>query len=79
MIQVKFTGEFLKLAPTENEKGFFTIEYESGLTILKLVNRFGIKDRGIKYSVMVNNSRKPEDYALEDSDSVLIIPLLAGG
>ena len=79
MVHVKFTGEFAKLAPPENDKGSFDIEYESGLTISQLITRFGIKDRGIKYSVMVNNSRKPEDYVLNDSDSLLIIPLLAGG
>jgi molybdopterin converting factor small subunit len=79
MIHVKLTGEFAKLAPAENDKGSFDIEHESGLTVLQLVTRFGIKERGIKYSVMVNNSRKPEDYILSDSDSLLIIPLLAGG
>ena len=79
MIHVKLTGEFAKLAPAENDKGSFDIEYENGLTISQLVARFGVKEKGIKYSVMVNNSRKPEDYALSDSDSLLIIPLLAGG
>ena len=79
MIRVKLTGEFTKLAPAENDKGSFDVEYESGLTVSLLVTRLGVKDLGIKYSVMVNNSRKPEDYALNDSDSVLIIPLLAGG
>ena len=79
MIHVKFTGEFAKLAPAENDKGSFDLEYESGLTISHLVTRFGIKDKGIKYSVMVNNSRSKEDYVLNDLDSVLIIPLLAGG
>jgi molybdopterin converting factor small subunit len=79
MIHVKLTGEFAKLAPEGNDKGSFDIEYEDGVTLSRLVTRFGVKERGIKYSVMVNNSRKPEDYVLNDSDSVLIIPLLAGG
>ena len=79
MIHIKLTGEFAKLAPEGNEKGSFDTEYEAGLTIARLITQLGVKDRGIKYSVMVNNSRKPEDYALNDSDSVLIIPLLAGG
>jgi molybdopterin converting factor small subunit len=79
MIQVKLTGEFIKLAPTGNDKGTFDMECENGLTLGQLVTRLGVKERNIKFSVMVNNSRKPEDYALCDLDSVLIIPLLAGG
>ena len=79
MIHVKLTGEFAKLAPEGNDKGSFDIEYESGITISQLLERFAVKERGIKYSVMVNNSRKPEDYVMVDSDSLLIIPLLAGG
>ena len=79
MINVRLTGEFMKLAPIENEKGSFDMEYESGLTLSELITRLGVRDRGMKYTVMVNNSRKPEDYCLSDSDSVLIIPLLAGG
>jgi len=79
MIQVKLTGEFMKLAPAGSEKGSYSMEYRPGLTISRFVADLGVKERGIKYSVMVNNSRKPEDYELCDSDSVLIIPLLAGG
>ncbi|MCL1812067.1 MAG: hypothetical protein FWG29_00945 [Treponema sp.] len=79
MIHVKLTGEFIKLAPEENVKGAFDMDYVSGLPVSKLVTELGVKDLGIKYSVMVNNSRKPEDYVLSDSDTVLIIPLLAGG
>jgi len=79
MIQVKLTGEFTKLAPEGSEKGTFNINYESGLTISQLVTRLGVREKGLKYSVMVNNARKSEDYVLSDSDSVLILPLLAGG
>ena len=69
----------MKLAPEGSEKGAFDTEYEAGLTILQLVTRLGVREKGIRYSVMVNTSRKPEDYVLCDSDTVLIIPLLAGG
>ena len=69
----------MKLAPEGSEKGTFEIGFESGLTISSLIARLGVKEKGIKYSVMVNNSRKSEDYCLSDLDSVLIIPLLAGG
>ena len=79
MIHVKLTGEFIKLAPAENVKGSFDFDFESGLTLARLIVCLGVKNLNIKYSVMVNNSRKPEDYVINDSDSVLIIPLLAGG
>ena len=79
MIHVKLTGEFVKRAPEGSEKGSFDIDYSSGMTVAALVTNLSIRDMGIKYSVMVNNARKPEDYILSDFDSVLIIPLLAGG
>jgi len=79
MIHVKLTGAFTKLAPAVNEKGAFDLDYETGLTVSGLLARYNVKGQGLKYSVMVNNSRKPEDYVLCDSDSVLIMPLLAGG
>jgi molybdopterin converting factor small subunit len=79
MIQVQLTGEFAKLSPAGSEKGSFDTEFEPGLTISQLVTRLGVRENGRKYSVMVNNSRKPEDYVICDSDTVLIIPLLAGG
>ena len=79
MIQVKLTGAFVKLAPAENDKGAFTMEYEQDLTISGLITRLGVPGLGVKYSVLINNSRKPEDYILCDSDTVLIMPLMAGG
>ena len=69
----------MKLAPDGSEKGSFDTEYESGLTISQLVTRLGVREKGLKYTLLVNNLRKPEDYALSDGDAVLIIPLLAGG
>ena len=79
MIHVKLTGQFIKLAPEGNNKGFFNTDYESGLTISRLIQRLGVKELRINYSVLVNNTRKPDDYVLSDSDTVLVIPLLAGG
>jgi len=79
MIHVQLTGEFIKLAPVGSEKGSFDTDYEAGVTVAQLVSRLGVKEKGIRYSVMVNNLRKSEDHALSDSDTVLIIPLLAGG
>ena len=79
MINVKLTGQFVKLAPAESEKGEFTAKFEAGLTLSALLERFGVAATGVKYTALVNNSRKPADYVLADSDSVTVMPLLAGG
>jgi sulfur carrier protein ThiS len=79
MIHIKLTGEFIKLAPSDSEKGMFDVEFETGMTLSALVDRLGIKDTGIKYTVLVNKARKSADYVFSDSDSITVMPLLAGG
>ena len=79
MINVKLTGQFMKFAPEGSEKGVFTAEFEAGLTLSALLSRLGVEGAGVNYTVLVNNSRKKKDYLLEDSDSITVMPLLAGG
>ena len=79
MIHVKLTGAFVKLAPAGNDNGAFDLECKPGLTIPVFLEQLGILGLGLKYTVLINNARKPQDYVLCDGDSVLIMPLLAGG
>ena len=79
MINIKLTGQFMKLAPVGSEKGVFTAEYEAGMTLSALLKRLGLEDASVKYVALVNNARKPEGYVLMDSDSITVMPLLAGG
>lgn len=79
MIKVKLTGDFQKLAPAGSEKGLFSVECEDGLTLLGLLAQLGVESAGIKYNVLVNNSRKDKGYVLQDADSIIVMPLLAGG
>ena len=79
MINVKLTGQFINLAPEGSDKGLFTVPHTVDMTLSALIAQIGIKDTGLNYTVFVNNDRKPEDYVLEDSDSIMVMPLLAGG
>ena len=79
MVNIKLTGQFISLAPAGSEKGAFASEYEAGVTLSALLKRLGVEDAGVKYTALVNNSRKPGDYLLNDLDSITVMPLLAGG
>jgi molybdopterin converting factor small subunit len=79
MINVKLTGQFMKLAPEGSEKGVFTTEYKAGTTLSSLLTQLGVESVGVNYTVLVNNLRKAKDYTLEDADSITVIPLLSGG
>jgi molybdopterin converting factor small subunit len=79
MIKIKLTGEFSKLAPVGNDKGLFAIEYEEGLSLGALLQRLGVAAAGVNYTALVNNSRKTPDYLMQDGDSIIVMPLLAGG
>jgi len=79
MISIKLTGQFLVLTPAHSEKGLFAMEYEVDLTLLALLTRLGVEGAGVNYNVLVNNSRKSADYIVQDNDSIIVMPLLAGG
>ena len=79
MITVKLTGPLEKLAPAGSENGPFRLEFSEGMTQAALIESLGIDGMGIRYMVLVNNSRKTNEYVLNDSDSVIIMPLLVGG
>lgn len=69
----------MKLTPAGGEKGLFTVEYKAGLTLFELLTLLGVESVGNKYTVLVNNSRQTMDYVLQDEDSIIVMPLLAGG
>ena len=79
MINVKLTGPFVNLAPEGSEKGEFTVEHRAGTTLSALLMQIGMDSADVKHKAFVNNERKPTDYVLEDSDSIIVMPLLSGG
>jgi molybdopterin converting factor small subunit len=79
MVNIKLTGQFKALAPAESKKGEFTLQYEAGMSLPSLISQLGVDKTGVKYNVIVNNVRKPADYVIKDSDSITVMPLLAGG
>jgi len=78
-LNVKLTGQFMKLAPADSDKGAFAASYPAGITLCELTRQLGVEGAGVKYTALVNNTRKGADYTLCESDSVTIMPLLAGG
>ena len=79
MISVKLTGPFVNLAPMGSNKGEFSVEHRAGTTLSALLTEIGMNSGDAKHKVFVNNERKPADYVLEDSDSIIVMPLLSGG
>jgi len=76
MITVKLLAVLKEFAPND---GRIELPYEQGMTVADALNATDIESAKVKYSVMVNNKRnKPED-TLEDGDTVIVMPLLAGG
>jgi molybdopterin converting factor small subunit len=78
MINIKLTGQFQALAPEGSENGLFDAGYLDQ-TLGELLDSLGVEGAGVKYNVLVNNLRKTKDYKLMDGDSVIVMPLLAGG
>jgi sulfur carrier protein ThiS len=78
-VNVKLTGQFIKLAPEGCDKGMFASECGAGMTLSAFLKQLGVEGAGVKYTALVNNERKPADYILSDSDSITVMPLLAGG
>ena len=76
MITVKLLAVLKEFAPND---GRVELPYEQGMTVADALNATDIGRAKVKYSIMVNNKRtKPED-AIKDGDTVIVMPLLAGG
>ena len=69
----------MKLAPEGSDKGVYTAAGAAGMTLSAFLKEAGVEGTGIKYTALVNNSRKSSDYVLCDCDSLTVMPLLAGG
>ena len=76
MVTVKLLAVLKEFAPND---GCAELPYTQGMTVADALSATDIESAKVKYSVMVNNKRtRPED-ALEDGDTVIVMPLLAGG
>jgi len=77
MITVKLLAVLKEFAP--NDDGRVELPYAQGMTVADALNATDIKSAKVKYSLMVNNMRKKPEDTLEDGDTVIVMPLLAGG
>ena len=76
MVTIKMMAVLKEFAPDD---GRAELDYEPGMTVADALGATGIANAKVKYSVMVNNARKKPDDALQDGDTLIVMPLLAGG
>ena len=80
MITMKLLAVLSDCAPSPlDSNGCFNLDYTAGMTVADALERTDIGKTNIKYTVFVNNARKDSSYALVDGDTVMVMPLLAGG
>ena len=76
MITVKLLAVLKEYAPDD---GIIELEFSSGMTVADAIAKTDVESTDIKYSLLVNNARKKPEDILEDGDTVMVMPLLAGG
>ena len=76
MITVKLLAVLKEYAPDD---GIVKLEYTPGMTVADAIAKTDVENTDIKYSLLVNNARKNPEDVLEDGDTVMVMPLLAGG
>ena len=76
MVTVKLLAVLKEFAPND---GFVNLPYTQGMTVADALAATDVASAKVKYSVMVSNKRKKPEDALEDGDTVIVMPLLAGG
>ena len=76
MVTVKLLAVLKEYAPDD---GIIELEFSPGMTVADAIAKTDVESTDIKYSLLVNNARKKPEDALEDGDTVMVMPLLAGG
>ena len=76
MVTVKLLAVLKEFAPND---GIIELEFMPGMTIADALAKTDVGSTDIKYSVLVNNARKTLEDAVEDGDTIMVMPLLAGG
>jgi len=76
MVTVKLLAVLKELAPDD---GIIELEYVPGMTVADALAKTDLESTDIKFSVLVNNARRMPEDAVDDGDTVMVMPLLAGG
>jgi len=79
MIRVKPLAVLAQYAPELDADGCYAVPYKPSLTIAEALEQMKLSETHVKYSVMVDNRRKKPDDLLEDGQTLMLMPLLAGG
>jgi len=76
MVTVKLLAVLKEFAPND---GHVELDYISGMTVADALAATDVSKTDVKYSILVNNTRRKPGDLLEDGDTVMVMPLLAGG
>jgi len=76
MVTVKLLAVLKEFAPDD---GLLELEYITGMTVADALAATDLSKTDVKYSVLVNNTRRKLEDVLDDGDTVMVMPLLAGG
>jgi len=76
MVTVKLLAVLKEYAPDD---GIIELEFSPGMTVADAIAKTDVESTDIKYSLLVNNARTQPEDVLEDGDTVMVMPLLAGG
>jgi len=79
MIKLKPLAHLKDYVPSLDEDGCFAVEFSPGMTIADALDLTEISNANIRYSILVDKSRKSPADVLQDGDVVTVMPLLAGG
>jgi molybdopterin converting factor small subunit len=78
MVKVKFIGMLAQYMKEKDDEGFWVIP-ESDLSIDDVLAMTDIAISPYTFLTSVNNERKSRDYVLQDGDTLLLAPIVAGG
>jgi molybdopterin converting factor small subunit len=79
MIKIKMMAALKEYAPSMDGDGCFALEHKPGMSVADALSRTRVAEANVNYSVLVNKVRKNAGDPLEDGDTVIVMPLLAGG
>ena len=91
MVTIKLLAVLKEYAPKDGKDGndgkngnagndgIVELAFAPGMTVGDALGATGLSGARVKYSVMVNNTRKKPEDPLADGDIIIVMPLLAGG
>ena len=71
-------GSLRDYLPDDAHGNRIDVEVDDGATVTDVISAFGPPDR-LVYMILVNDEQAEADHALQDGDSVTLMPAFTGG